>query len=87
MEPGLCHGVAGIALVAARLHHLSGDSRFAELATAVVDRALDTGRFAPDRIIGAYGHGLLRGVSGVALALHALLSWSAPEWDMILALS
>jgi len=87
MEPGLCHGAAGLVLLAARLHHATGQHRFAELATHITERALELGCFDAERVVQTYGYGLLRGVTGVALALHAVLSAAPPSWDMMLALS
>jgi hypothetical protein len=87
LEPGLCHGVAGLALLAARLHQATGQARFADCAIQIVDRALELNMFDPDRVAAAHGQGLLCGVAGIGLALHALLSSQAPSWDMILGLS
>lgn len=87
MEPGLCHGAAGLALLAARMYHATADHRFAELAVDIVDHAIAAKAFDASTIAADYGTGLLRGTTGVALALHALLSADPPDWDMILGLS
>jgi hypothetical protein len=87
MEPGLCHGAAGLALLASRLHGATREQRFADLAVDIVDRALGLGKFDIAAVVAEYGTGLLRGSTGVGLALHAVLSDAAPNWDVVLGLS
>ncbi|HEV7755534.1 MAG TPA: lanthionine synthetase LanC family protein [Mycobacteriales bacterium] len=87
LEPGLCHGVAGLVLIACRLYHATGEERFARAAATLVERALHRDRWDPDAVTAGYGPGLLRGNAGIALALHAALSDVEPGWDMILCLS
>ncbi|GHF66542.1 hypothetical protein FHX82_006571 [Amycolatopsis bartoniae] len=79
MEPGICHGVAGLLLLACRLYNTTRQQRFADLARALLGVVRPGG---PE-----LGAGFLRGAAGVALTLHAALSDSEPRWDMVLCLS
>ena len=80
---GLCHGLAGGALVLQRIALTTQRDRACtaagEWARALLDR-LDSGSL-PDHV------GLLHGRAGVALALLALATDVAPTWDRALLLS
>lgn len=87
MEPGICHGVAGLALIACRLYNATGQRRFGEFVVTLVDQAARAGVFGSDSMMREHGAGLLRGAAGVALALNAALMDREPGWDMVLCLS
>jgi hypothetical protein len=62
VDPWLCHGAAGLAVVFQQFHAATGEALFADAATRWVDRALD---LSGDRT----ATGLLDGAAGLALAL------------------
>ena len=76
-EPGICHGVFGVAHLFARLHHATGDARFAEAARRGLERGL--ARLAPSVDLT-----LLTGAAGIVLVLHAAISDVEPSWDRLL---
>ncbi|AZQ69888.1 hypothetical protein EKH77_00430 [Streptomyces luteoverticillatus] len=77
VDPGLCHGLAGLLHITARFAHDTGDP---ELTTAV--EGLATARFPR-----ADDPGFLDGAAGVALALLAAATDTEPTWDRALLLA
>lgn len=99
IEPGLCHGAAGLALIYNRLWQATDEDAFADAARLWYARALDMRR--PDRgvagiqsfrarTIGDLQTGwfddasFLTGAGGVGLALLAGISTIEPAWDRLL---
>jgi hypothetical protein len=93
-DAGLCHGTAGLAHLYHRLLQLTGEPVFARAARHWLRATLRLR--TPGRGIGGYRSlqpggwrsvpGVLYGTAGVALALDALLSRDAPDWDVPLGL-
>jgi lantibiotic biosynthesis protein len=77
IDPGLCHGAAGVGHLFARLAHASGDATLRDAARDWHRRALAM-PFPDDGDLG-----LMRGISGVALALLAAASDEEPSWDRL----
>jgi lantibiotic biosynthesis protein len=94
-SPTLCHGVAGVLQIAARMTEDSGDRHLAELIPPLCARLLDA--FEPDSLLGfrdreAAGNpvdnpALLDGAAGVALVLLSVAHQQAPDWDRAFLLS
>jgi lantibiotic biosynthesis protein len=89
-DAGFCHGAAGLAHIANRLFHASGDTRFREHAVRWFEAMLELRR--PEGIagFGAYSAAtrswqprldLIEGVTGIGLALLAAISAVDPDWD------
>lgn len=102
VDPGLCHGSAGLGHVLHRLYLGTGEPALAEAARAWLAAALDmrdTTAAASVAGFRAYAladdtrldwrpePGLLTGAAGVALALLAGLGTVPPDWDRALMLS
>ncbi len=91
----LCHGSAGSALVFARAHVLTGSEELFDAVGMWAARTIALGR--REGAAGGYefilhqgvqgSHSLLRGASGVGLALLALVTGIEPTWDRVLLLS
>ena len=95
VDAGLCHGAAGLGLVFARLHQLTGEQQLLDAARFWFRHVLDlrvpdtgvTGYTAAD-VDGLFSDpSLLTGATGIALALHAAATDREPTWDRILLLS
>ena len=101
VDPGLCHGAAGLAHIYNRLYQATGDTEFRDAATAWFERALafrHPGRgiagFSAWNPIDAEGSlgwcadpGLLTGAAGVGLALLAATTDVPPDWDRVMLAS
>lgn len=101
VDAGLCHGSAGLALMFARLWHMTADREYASAARFWLERTLAFERPRSEqapflyqevwpsngrlRPVGAVG--FLNGAAGTALALLALVTDLEPEWDRVLLLS
>ena len=94
----VCHGSAGLGLLYMRLAHATGDAALRAQAIRYLDDALV--RAGADPITGLAPHladpsiplgvaslGVLTGIAGAALALHAATTAQEPSWDRVLALS
>lgn len=97
VEPGLCHGTAGVAHLFNRLHQATGDPLFADTARAWLARTLALRRPGTGLAAFAAWHlddtgalvshaepGLRTGVAGVGLALLAAATPTVPAWDRVL---
>lgn len=99
VEPGLCHGAAGLALIYNRLWQATGEPLFAETARAWYQRTLrmrraDRGcagfQSFRTKTVGDYVAGwfddpsFLTGAGGIGLALLAGISAVEPAWDRLL---
>ncbi len=77
VDTGVCHGTVGLAHIANRMFHATGDDRFAELArrwyltTLAITQPLPTPDFLDGRI-------------GLGLALAAAIAPIDPDWDRLL---
>ncbi len=101
MDPGLCHGAAGVAHVFHRLFLTTREPRFADAARLWFARTLAMqgehrgfagfAAYEPDaqgKLGWAADPGFLMGAAGVTLALAAALADEAdPGWDRVLLLS
>lgn len=99
-DTGLCHGAAGLAHLENRFYQATGDDLHRRAARSWYVRTLamrreglacGAGGFAAWRGVDAEGHdtwvgslGLLDGAIGVALALGAAITDTAPSWDRLL---
>lgn len=98
IDPGLCHGAAGIAHIFNRMYQQTGGEIFKETALYWYEQALKLA-FNKDGFAGykvwrteKYGGwtrelGFLEGISGIGLAFISLLSDSEPRWDRALLMS
>lgn len=100
IDPGVCHGTAGLGHMLMRMMHLSGDEHFASGARRWLQHTLDMRR--PDNRMGGVwaispevqAHapasgpqpGFLYGAAGVGLVLLAATSSVEPSWDRALLL-
>lgn len=91
IDATLCHGAAGTAHLFARLWQATGDPSAAHASAEWFDRALLMRE--PGGVGGFWGYrrkawradsGLLRGASGVGLAMLSAVSAVPPEWDRVL---
>ncbi|MFN2464055.1 MAG: lanthionine synthetase C family protein, partial [Candidatus Dormibacteria bacterium] len=95
VDPGLCHGAAGLALIYNHLFQASADDTFRDASAHWYERLLDMRR--PGVGIAGYqawqppdlidDPGVLTGAAGVALALHAGSTDVSPMWDAALLMS
>jgi lantibiotic biosynthesis protein len=95
-DTSLCHGASGVAHLFHRLHFATGEQSFADAALRWLDRTLalrdpahaiagfPRRRHDGERITWVPDTTLLNGASGVALALHAMISEVEPNWDRLL---
>jgi lantibiotic modifying enzyme len=95
IDASLCHGSGGIALLFARLAHAFDDDRLADAATRWAKVVL--AMRVPGEPVAGFRYsvpvgdergwepraGLLEGAIGPGLALHALSSDVAPDWDLL----
>ncbi len=98
-DAGLCHGAAGLGHIYNRLHQSSGCEELGQAARFWFEKTLSMRRngqdvagfpeFRPGDEEGEWHAvpGLLTGACGVALALHAAASDTAPDWDRLLLTS
>ncbi len=100
VEPGLCHGAAGVGHLFNRLFQATGRKEFRDAAVRWYGEALDM-RQEGETIagFGALGEdeqgqlawrpypGVITGAAGVGLALLAAVSENEPEWDRFMLLS
>ncbi len=100
VEPGLCHGAAGVGHLFNRLFQATGREEFRNAAVRWYGQALDMRREG-ETIAGfaALGEdeqgqlawrpypGVITGAAGVGLALLAAVSETEPEWDRFMLLS
>ncbi len=98
IDPGLCHGAAGIAHVFNRMYQQTGIEIFKETALYWYEQALKLA-FNKDGYAGykvwrtqKYGGwtrelGFLEGIAGIGLAFISLLSDGEPRWDRALLMS
>jgi hypothetical protein len=94
-SPTFCHGVAGLLQISLRFVHDTGQPRFREAATTLVDQLL--GLYEPDSILGFRTFepggarvdqpGLLDGAPGVVMVLLAAATEAEPAWDRLFLLS
>ncbi len=95
VDAGLCHGAAGLGLVFARLHQVTGDPQLHDTARYWFRHTLDlrvpstgvAGYTAADVDGPVADPSLLAGATGIALALHAAGTDHEPTWDRTLLLS
>lgn len=100
VDPGLCHGAAGLAHSFHRLFRATGDETFREAALFWLGKTLgmrqpgrgpggfrsaDAGDSSPARW--SEETGFLTGAAGVGLTLLAALTPVEPEWDRVMLLS
>lgn len=78
VDPGLCHGAAGLAHIFNRLHQTTGEAVFGDTALLWLQRVFDHPR---------PGTGFLEGAAGIGLALLAAATPTEPRWDRLLLLS
>lgn len=83
LDPSLCHGSSGLALICRRLWQVTGDDLFAESARYWAMRTLEL----TERPFLGLTHGVLTGSTGVALALLALCGTVPPAWDALMLMS
>lgn len=81
VDPCICHGSAGLAHLFNRLHHATGERRFADVARAWFRRTLRYGR------VRGSDASFLTGVTGVALSFLGAISSVEPNWDRVLLCS
>jgi hypothetical protein len=81
VDPGLCHGAAGLGHQFLRLHQATGDDTLRAAAAAWLGRAMDY----PEPAILA-DPGYLYGAAGVGLALLTACGAAPPGWDAPLLL-
>jgi hypothetical protein len=95
-DAGLCHGAAGLGVLFQRFHSRHGGDELAAAATHWYRAALEQRRPADEFFAGVWGytvegpratHAWLTGATGVAMALLAAVTGSAPEWDRLLLAS
>lgn len=101
IDPGLCHGTAGLAHIFLRLYQATGDSEMKSAALEWLGRTLDmrcpgagSGGYliwATDGLPGTGSWradpGFLIGTAGIGLALLAAVSEVEPAWDRVLLTS
>ncbi len=80
VDPGLCHGAAGLGQIANRFYQRTRRPVFREAARAWIERVLAFGAPGPDP-------GFLTGSAGTGLALLAATSDREPSWDRALLMS
>jgi hypothetical protein len=100
VDPGLCHGAAGLALIYARFFFATGDPLFSDATRFWVERMLEMRQ--PGRGLAGFlayvgptdesagwsaDRGLLSGAAGIALTLLAVASDHEPSWDRLFSLS
>lgn len=100
LDPGLCHGTAGLCHLFHRLHRATGEDLFREAAVECLERTLD--RRSPGSGVGGFlkrgklpeggfgwlaDPGFLGGSAGIGLALLAAATPVEPAWDRLLLLS
>jgi lantibiotic modifying enzyme len=101
VDPGLCHGSAGLAHIFNRFFQATGDEQFADAARVWFERTLAFRR--PGEGVGGFSSwkgafdgraarwepdpGFLTGAAGIGLALLAAVSDVPPDWDRVLLLS
>jgi lantibiotic biosynthesis protein len=98
LDPGLCHGAAGVGHIFNRLYQATRDEVFLGAARAWFGQALDFRRSRTDEGVVGYvawtqdnngpgvwtsEEGFLRGAAGVALALLGAATPIEPAWDRI----
>jgi class I lanthipeptide synthase len=82
IEPGLCHGIAGLFHTA---HRIAQDSPTTAIANRIVNL---TTTLLSQSEMDAHGPGLLEGTAGLALTLHSLTEETPPpRWDACLLLA
>ena len=87
VDPWLCHGAAGAAHLFNRLYHATGDQALRSAAERWLVHTLamcDGSVPQRGRVHEEPRPDLLRGPSGIALALHAAISNVEPAWDRVL---
>jgi lantibiotic modifying enzyme len=100
IDPGLCHGAAGLAHLFNRIHQATGDAEARDAALTWYRRALDMRRpgeglagllswISPARGEGSWRgeYGFLGGIAGYGLAMLAAVSDVEPAWDRVLLVS
>ncbi len=81
-DPGLCHGLGGLLLTTWRAAHDADHPHLADALTTYLHNLV------PDRIPLDRDHGLLDGISGLALAVHSMNSPRADTtWDCCLLIN
>jgi lantibiotic biosynthesis protein len=87
-ELGICHGLAGVALVLRRLAHLTGELRCVEACRLwsglLLDRLDAVG--TAGGVLDAADAGVLEGVAGIALTLLSLADPQPSNWERMLLL-
>ena len=95
VDPGLCHGTAGIAHVYSRLYNYTNDIDFKNSAIHWYHETLKMDTFS-DGLAGYKIHteegfvnsvSLLEGITGIGLSLISALDYQEPSWDGCLMLS
>ncbi|MCP4214644.1 MAG: lanthionine synthetase C family protein [bacterium] len=98
VDPGLCHGAAGLAHIYNRMYHYSGNDAFKEPTRYWMDVTMKMASYE-DGYAGfkawhteKYGGwvaevGFLEGIAGIGLAFISVLSEIEPKWDRCLFLS
>ena len=79
VEPGICHGSAGLGHIYNRFWQATGDARFSVAARLWLERT-------PALLGGTSDAGFLEGTAGIGLVLLSALGVH-PEWDTVLGLS
>lgn len=96
-DTGLCHGAFGLAHMFNRLRHATGDDRYADAARYWIEHGL---AIRSDKPLAGFPSlethdgvdvwvaeaGLLTGIAGAALVLHAAISTQEPAWDRVMLL-
>lgn len=100
LDPGFCHGTAGLSQLFHRLYQATGDPALLAAARGCLERTLEQWR--PGEGIGGYrcrgrqtdgsvgwisNPGFLTGSAGIGLALLAAATSVEPAWDRVLLLS
>lgn len=99
IDPGLCHGAAGLAHIFNRFYQETGDPTFGRAATFWFEKTLDMrrpgmGLAGYNSAVKLYGElsylkdpSFLTGAAGIAMALTAAATEAEPNWDQVLLLS
>ena len=83
LDPSLCHGSSGLALICRRLWQVTGDELFAESARYWATRTVEI----MEQGFPGLTHGVLMGSTGAALGLLALCGTVPPAWDALMLMS
>lgn len=95
IDSGLCHGLAGVAVIYQRLFHYTNEDSFHQTSEFLFSEMLKSAKFS-DGLAGFKSHigndewvsdfSFLTGVSGIGLAMLSMLHENNRKWDRILLL-